>query len=169
MVQQRFLRPAHPGGRILQMTILAGLVSAAYAQEAPPSPGAIQTVQVTGYRGSLETSARDKRDATGFQDSIFAEDLGKFPDTNIAESLNRIPGVQVSREITGEGVNIQIRGLGTSFTKVLLNGAPIAVASTGSTDSQNTNREVDLAGGILAVGDAGGRHRDRGAVQQDLG
>ncbi|WP_324907395.1 hypothetical protein, partial [Lysobacter sp.] len=59
MVQQRFLRPGQPGGRILQLTILAGLVSAAYAQEAAPSPqGSIQTVQVTGYRGSLETSAR---------------------------------------------------------------------------------------------------------------
>jgi TonB-dependent receptor len=117
------------------------MVSAAYAQDATQTP---QTVQVTGYRGSLESSARDKREATGFQDSIFAEDLGKFPDTNIAESLNRIPGVQVARDITGEGVNIQIRGLGTSFTKVLLNGAPVAVASTGSTDAQNSNREVDL-------------------------
>jgi TonB-dependent receptor len=133
---------ARTGGRILQLTILASLVSAAYAQEAPTAP--IQSVTVTGYRGSLESTARDKKDATGFQDSIFAEDLGKFPDSNIAESLNRIPGVQVTRDITGEGVNVQIRGLGTSFTKVLLNGAPIAVASSGSTDSQNTNREVDL-------------------------
>jgi TonB-dependent receptor len=131
---------------ILRLTILASLVSNAYAQDSAQdgTPAPVQTVQVTGYRGSLESSARDKREATGFRDSIFAEDLGKFPDTNIAESLNRIPGVQVSREITGEGVNIQIRGLGTSFTKVLLNGSPIAVASTGSTDSQNTNREVDL-------------------------
>jgi TonB-dependent receptor len=143
------LRPGHAGGRLLQLTVLASLVASAYAQETTQTAiatpqGSVQTVQVTGYRGSLESSARDKRDATGFQDSIFAEDLGKFPDTNIAESLNRIPGVQVSREITGEGVNIQIRGLGTSFTKVLLNGTPIAVASTGSTDSQNSNREVDL-------------------------
>lgn len=142
-------RPSiRPGGRIIQLTILATLVPAAWAQQAAPAgePAAapVQTVMVTGYRGSLESAARDKKEATGFQDSIFAEDLGKFPDTNIAESLNRIPGVQVTRDISGEGVNVQIRGLGTSFTKVLLNGAPIAVASTGSTDSQNTNREVDL-------------------------
>jgi TonB-dependent receptor len=129
------------GGRLIQLTILASMVSAAYAQD---TMQAAQTVKVTGYRGSLESSARDKREATGFQDSIFAEDLGKFPDTNIAESLNRIPGVQVSRDITGEGVNIQIRGLGTSFTKVLLNGAPVAIASTGTTDAQSSNREVDL-------------------------
>ncbi|MDB5748310.1 MAG: TonB-dependent receptor [Massilia sp.] len=137
------VRPSiRAGGRIIQLTILATLVPAAWAQEAPAEP--MQTVKVTGYRGSLESSARDKKEATGFQDSIFAEDLGKFPDTNIAESLNRIPGVQVSRDISGEGVNVQIRGLGTSFTKILLNGAPVAVASTGSTDSQSTNREVDL-------------------------
>ncbi|WP_202978798.1 TonB-dependent receptor plug domain-containing protein, partial [Acinetobacter baumannii] len=46
--------------------------------------------------------------------------------------------------MTGEGLNVTIRGLGTNFTRVLLNGAPVAVASTGRTDSQNTNREVDL-------------------------
>ncbi|MES2582969.1 MAG: TonB-dependent receptor [Pseudomonadota bacterium] len=130
------------------MTALASLMAQAYAQQAPaaaqPAPAALQTVEVTGYRASLETSTRDKREAVGFQDSIFAEDLGKFPDTNIAESINRIPGIQISREITGEGLNIQIRGLGTSFTKILLNGAPVSVASTGRTDNQNTNREVDL-------------------------
>ncbi len=50
----------------------------------------------------------------------------------------------ISREITGEGLNVSIRGLGTNFTRVLLNNAPIAIASTGRTDAQSTNREVDL-------------------------
>jgi TonB-dependent receptor len=121
---------------------LMGLVSQAFAQQATPDTR--QSVVITGYRASVESSTRDKREATGFVDTINAEDIGKFPDSNIAESLNRIPGVLISREITGEGLNIQIRGLGTSFTKVLLNGAPVAVASTGRTDNQNTNREVDL-------------------------
>ena len=133
------------GRRVLfGATTLMGLVAQALAQQATPTPEARESVTVTGYRASVESSTRDKRNATGFQDSVFAEDMGKFPDSNIAESLNRIPGVLISREITGEGLNIQIRGLGTSFTKVLLNGAPVAVASTGRTDNQNTNREVDL-------------------------
>ncbi|MEI9928284.1 MAG: TonB-dependent receptor plug domain-containing protein [Sphingomonas sp.] len=101
-------------------------------------------IVVTGYRGSLQSSTNAKKNSTGFTDTIFAEDIGKFPDTNIAESFNRIPGVTISRETTGEGQEVAIRGLGTNFTRVLLNGAPVAIASTGRTDSQNTNREVDL-------------------------
>lgn len=101
-------------------------------------------VSSEGYRASLESSTLAKRNAVGFSESVFAEEIGKFPDTNIAEALNRIPGVTIWREINGEGINIQIRTLGTNFTKVLLNGNPIGVASTGATDSTNTNREVDL-------------------------
>jgi TonB-dependent receptor len=70
--------------------------------------------------------------------------MGKFPDTNLAESFNRIPGVTIAREIDGEGTTIAIRGLGSSFTRVLLNGAPVAVASTGDVNTSDTNREVDL-------------------------
>jgi TonB-dependent receptor len=108
--------------------------------EAPP-----QDIVVTGYRQSLVESSAAKRNAVGFTDSIFAEDIGKFPDTNIAESFNRIPGVTISRDITGEGVNVAIRGLGSNFTEVTLNDAPIAIASSGATDAQGTDRSVDLS------------------------
>ncbi|MEG8024832.1 TonB-dependent receptor plug domain-containing protein [Sphingomonas aurantiaca] len=77
--------------------------------------------------------------------SIFAEDIGKFPDTNIAESFNRIPGITITRDVTGEGTNVAIRGLGSNFTNVTLNGATIAVASSGATDAQGTDRSVDLS------------------------
>lgn len=132
------------------LTIMAGLIAQSFAQEAAPAAAGqdeaapMTVVQVSGYRNSLLSSAKDKKEAVGFQDSINAEDFGKFPDKNIAESLSRIPGVGVSRDITGEGSTIQIRGLGSSFTKILLNGAPIAVASSGPIDGANTNREVDL-------------------------
>ncbi|MDI7776454.1 TonB-dependent receptor [Asticcacaulis sp. EMRT-3] len=154
-ISSRTLKSALLGATMLA----AGFAVQAYAQDAAapattpaPAPAATPAaasddatvVVVTGYRGSLQSATLAKKRAVGFQDSIFAEDIGKFPDTNIAESFNRIPGVIISRDINGDGVNVSIRGLGTSFTRVLLNGAPVAVASTGSTDSQSTNREVDL-------------------------
>src|SRR5256714_10555399 len=107
-----------------------------------PPPG--QAVVITGYRRSLQSSTNAKKRSVGFVDTIFAEDIGKFPDTNIAESFNRIPGITIQREVTGEGLEVSIRGLGANFTRVTLNNAPILIASTGRTDSQNTNREVDL-------------------------
>jgi len=114
------------------------------AEPAPAPPPDGEAIVVTGIRASLANAATAKRESVSFSESVFAEDIGDFPDTNLAESFNRVPGITISREITGEGLNIAIRGLGTNFTRVLLNGAPIAVASTGRTDAQNTNREVDL-------------------------
>jgi TonB-dependent receptor len=113
--------------------------------QAPADPSATgnEDIVITGFRASLQSQTEAKRDSIGFTDSIFAEDIGKFPDTNIAESVNRIPGVTIAREVTGEGSNVAIRGLGTNFTRVLLNGAPVAIASV-RFDAQSTNREVDL-------------------------
>jgi TonB-dependent receptor len=119
--------------------------SAAPPQAAAPgasTPGG--NIVVTGYRASLRSSTNAKKRSVGFVDTIFAEDIGKFPDTNIAESFNRIPGITITRDITGEGLQVSIRGLGTNFTRVTLNNAPILVASTGRDGAQSTNREVDL-------------------------
>ncbi len=64
-----------------------------------------ESIIVTGYRASLDQRCdRQSAKRSRSSDSIFAEDIGKFPDTNIAESLNRIPGVTISREINGDGL-----------------------------------------------------------------
>jgi TonB-dependent receptor len=134
-----------------------GLASAAaIAQEQSPAAQAepaqaaaadpvteLDSVQVKGFRQSIQYSTQAKRDSTGFTDSIFAEDIGKFPDQNIAESLMRVPGIQLQRDVNGEGMNVAIRGLGNSFTKTLINGGEVATASVGLVDG-NGNREVDL-------------------------
>ncbi|MEN3748688.1 TonB-dependent receptor [Sphingomonas sp. HF-S3] len=141
---------------VLGMTalLMAGTALPAFAQttaepapqdQAAPPADEPTDIVVTGYRASLESSTNAKRDSVGFSDSIFATDIGKFPDTNIAESFNRIPGITINRDVNGEGVNVAIRGLGSNFTNVTLNGAPIAVSSSGATDAQGTDRSVDLS------------------------
>ena len=141
---------------VFATTALAGMIASAYAQTpaAPAAPASapqaksntLDTVTVTGYRSSLANSAREKREDVGLSETVFAEDIGKFPDASIADSLSRVPGVRVNRAtIDGEGMNISIRGMGANFTRVLLNGAPMASASAGSWGGNiSANREVDM-------------------------
>ena len=69
---------------------------------------------VASYSESLVASLETRREATNLQETIFAEDLGKFPDLNLAEALQRIPGIAIQRD-NGEGNRIQLRGLGSNF------------------------------------------------------
>ncbi|GGY64952.1 TonB-dependent receptor [Cellvibrio zantedeschiae] len=128
---------------VFKLSVLSLSVAAVVAQ-AQTTPAPAEEIVVTGYKASLQSATNAKRASTAMVESVFAEDIGKFADTNIAEAVNRMPGIQISRDTFGDGVNVSIRGLGSSFTKVTLNDSQIAVASAGSVDAQNQNREIDL-------------------------
>lgn len=130
---------------ITQRIFKLSLLSLAMAGITAQAQDAVEEeIVVTGYKGSLQSATNAKRESNALIESVFAEDIGKFSDNNIAEAINRMPGVQINRDPFGEGVNVSVRGLGTSFTKVLLNGSQLAVATSGTIDTQNQNREVDL-------------------------
>jgi len=95
------------------------------AEEAIISENEIEKITVTGIRGALGRALDSKRQASGVVDSISAEDIGKFPDTNLAESLQRITGVSIDRS-GGEGQLITVRGFGPEFNTVLVNGRQMA-------------------------------------------
>jgi len=92
------------------------------ASEEADDTAVLETVLVTGVRGSILSSLNQKRNAGAFSDAISAEDLGKFPDLNLSESLQRIPGVTLSRNDFGDGASINLRGLGPNFSRVEING-----------------------------------------------
>jgi len=134
---------AHTKSLLLGTSVLVGLATLA-AQTPVFAQDVGEVVTVTGYRASLESSTNAKRAAVNFSDSIYAEDIGKFPDTNVAEAFNRIPGITITREDDGSGMRVAIRGLDTNHVKITLNGAAVSTASTGNTDANGANREVDL-------------------------
>ncbi|MEI9995268.1 MAG: TonB-dependent receptor [Rhizomicrobium sp.] len=127
------LRSALLGG-----ACLAALMSVpAAAQEA--ADGTVETVVVTGLRGSLQHNLDIKRDADGLLDAISAEDLGKFPDSDLAAAMQRIPGVSVSRGVsslgstgaptsTGAATEITVRGFGPTFNETLYDGRQVSTA-----------------------------------------
>jgi TonB-dependent receptor len=106
----------------------------------------VEEIVVTGFRGSLNTALTEKKNETASVDSIVAEDIGKFPDSNLAESMQRVPGVALSRGDGGEGRNISVRGLGPAFTRVRINGMEGA-SQSGSSDiygAGNNGRSFDF-------------------------
>jgi iron complex outermembrane receptor protein len=118
------------------------MASAATAQEAPPTQPAsdeVEAVVVTGFRASLQSAINIKRSSSGVVDAIKAEDIAQFPDLNLAESLQRIPGVSISR-INGEGRQITVRGLGSEYTRVRINGMEAISTTGGTANSGGTNR-----------------------------
>jgi TonB-dependent receptor len=112
-------------------TIVGGavLINPVWAQDQDQQAAGeeVETIVVTGLRGSLNASMNTKKEAIGVVDAINAEDIGKFPDTNLSESLQRITGVSIDRR-NGEGATVTARGFGPEFNMVTLNGRQMPAA-----------------------------------------
>ena len=106
--------------------------SSATAPSTAPAGEAAQQVVVTGTRASLARSLETKKNADVVLDSISATELGKFPDDDVADSLSHITGVSiVDRSTGGEGMHINVRGLGSAYNIVTLNNRILATDDDG--------------------------------------
>jgi TonB-dependent receptor len=121
------MRPLAGG---IAIALGASFVSPVAAQTTEEA-GMLEEVKVTGVRQSL-------LEADGVVDAIVAEDIGKFPDTNLAEAMQRITGVSIDRSGAGEGASlgaegegqkVTVRGIGSDFNLVLLNGRTMPVST----------------------------------------
>jgi len=121
----------------IALATMAAFAPASAQSTSDTAAGPGLRVEVTGFRASLDSALRAKRDDKGIIDVIKSEDIAKFPDTNLAESLQRVPGVVISRD-AGEGRQITVRGLGGDFVRVRINGIE-GLATTGATDSSGGN------------------------------
>src|ERR1700678_3823263 len=98
----------------------------------------LQEIVVTGIRASMEKSLDIKRDASVVLDSINATELGRFPDADVADSLEHLPGITIDRTTGGEGIRVNVRGLGTQYNITTLNNRILA------TDDDSRDLAFDL-------------------------
>ena len=131
--------------RLLPVSIVIGLPllfeAVAFGAAAPdqgPTPAAptatdantqqepLQEVVVTGMRASLEKSLDDKKYSSVIQDSIDAEEMGRFPDSDVADSLEHLPGITITRTTGGDGEKVSVRGFGPQYNIVTLNNRLLA-------------------------------------------
>ena len=132
----------HKNVRVQALITAIGLAFSvgSLAQEQPKAADAnadtissdeLSEVVITGTRAALIQSLDKKHDAQIVQDSIVAEDLGRFPDDNVADSLQHITGITIRRTRGGEGQFVNVRGLGPEFSIVTLNGRILATDGDG--------------------------------------
>ncbi len=116
------------------LAVYAALSSSAFAQASTaPAAGSttqsksdgIETVVVTGIRGSLRDSLKMKENSDLITENISAKDIGQLPDITIAEELNTLPGVNATRD-RGNDSQINVRGLGPRLVLGLVNDEEIA-------------------------------------------
>src|SRR3546814_2173911 len=112
--------------------IALGRAARAYGQDTTGAATANQgeapnEIVVTGIRASLEAALDAKRNANAIVDSVSAEDVGKFPNTNVAEALTLVPGVTVDRQF-GQGEKVSILGTDPALNRTLLDGQTVASA-----------------------------------------
>ncbi len=100
------------------------VMGSAFAQDA----ASLNTVVVTGIRGSIESSIAIKKHSDSIVEAITAEDIGKLPDVSIADSIARLPGLSAQR-VGGRAQVISIRGMSDDFAVTLMNGRELV--STG--------------------------------------
>ena len=128
---------------LLSAAIVSCLAFSAHAQDAQPQATDLDTVTVTGIRGSMEKSLDTKREANARVEVVTAEDVGKLPAHNVADTLQRLPGVNISSSSADEGGfdeadRVSLRGTSPSLTQTLINGHSVGsadwfVLSQGST------------------------------------
>ncbi|MBU2870762.1 TonB-dependent receptor [Colwellia sp. E2M01] len=81
----------------------------------------VETIQVTGIRGSLQRAQAIKMSSNSIVEVLSAEDIGKLPDTSVAESLSRLPGVTGERR-NGRTSGLSVRGFNENYVGTSLNG-----------------------------------------------
>ena len=100
--------------------VFSACAAAQQAPQAKPADDAsIQKVEVKGAAAAYDA----RRNDTATKIVVTQEEILRNGDTTIGEVLKRLPGVTVGG-VQGRGGDIRMRGLGSAYTQVMLNGEP---------------------------------------------
>ena len=120
------------------VALCTGLVSGvASAQAAEPAPGGVPApappapapskepeaqrlapVEITGGRAN---DVQERRNSTTAKIIVGREEIDRFGDSTLGDVLKRLPGVTIQGR-PGRGGAIRLRGLGSGYTQILLDG-----------------------------------------------
>ncbi len=102
----------------LPLLLIVQALQVAYADDQSAADKPTPKVEIKG------SAAMDiRRNDTATKIVVTQEEILKNGDTSIGEVLKRLPGVTLDG-VQGRGGNIRMRGLGSGYTSIMLNGEP---------------------------------------------
>jgi TonB-dependent receptor len=113
-----------------RLGLLAVSIGLGFAAQAQTKTENLGTIVVTGQRASLQSALDKQRNAQGVLSVVHADGIGQLPDDNAAEALARLPGVTLERD-QGEGRFVRVRGLGSDYNTISINGATVPASEAG--------------------------------------
>ena len=85
---------------------------------AAPAAAKLEKVEITGGRAD---DVQERRNSTAAKIVIGREEIERFGDSTLGDVLKRLPGVTIQGR-PGRGGAIRMRGLGSGYTQILLDG-----------------------------------------------
>jgi len=101
-------------------------------------PAAVSTVQVVARDAGAE-ALRMKRLSAESSDILLGDDLRSLAEPGLGGAMQLLPGVAVTND-GGEGRQVSVRGVGSEFTRVRINGMETLATFGGANAGGGTNR-----------------------------
>ncbi|MCC2954451.1 TonB-dependent receptor [Massilia sp. IC2-477] len=98
-------------------TSATSVTSAPATTKKAATPDKIQQVEIKGNANTYDP----RRDDTASKIVVTSEEIKRYGDTSVLDVFKRLPGITVSGA-SGRGGEIRMRGLGSGYTQILING-----------------------------------------------
>lgn len=114
-------QPVGPAGRQPNPHAPPSIRTPARPPQAPRRPPADDAKKLEKIEVGAD-SLSERRESTASRIIVNNAEITKYGDTNVMEVLKRLPGITVDSGPGGRGGTVRMRGLGSGYTQILVNG-----------------------------------------------
>ncbi|KQW90138.1 TonB-dependent receptor [Massilia sp. Root418] len=104
------------------LALIGAHVSAGAQETVQPAKEDNKALQKVTISGGRQDDMAERRNATAGKQVYGREELDRNGDSTLGDVLKRLPGVTIGGGRPGRGGDVRMRGLGSGYTQILLNG-----------------------------------------------
>lgn len=138
----------------LPMLLIASVVHAQTATPSadPPAATAVPaaTLERVEIRRTAPSDTVQRQQSTAAKTVVGREEIERMGDATVTEVLKRLPGVTLGGGRPGRGGDVRMRGLGSGYTQILLNGERMPYGMSLDTLTPDQVERIEITRGPTA-------------------